>query len=124
MNLYVDTNVYLDYPILRKGNKSSYYLFQREVLCEFNIIVSDHMLTELRKQVDPNSVIIFFSLLKNKIIKIKTEEKDTLFARTIKTHYSDALHIKLAKKAGADVIVTRNLKDFRGLFNSKLPENI
>jgi len=67
---------------------------------------------------------MLFLLIKKKIVKIKSQDEDFLKAKSLNTHYEDALHIVLAEKSGAELIVTRNLKDFEYLFNSKLPEDI
>lgn len=126
MKIYVDSNVYLDFLLKRRKQHSdaAYSIFRRTISCEFTIVVSDHILYELRKHIKPEDAGLLFNLLQKKIEKVITEENDMVEARGISTHYEDALHIVLAKKSGANLIITRNKKDFDGLFNSKFPEDI
>jgi len=54
-------------------------------------------------------------------------EKEALLISKDGVHFQDALHIVLAAEAGAEYIVTRNLKDFPAQYDSTktvLPENI
>ncbi|MBW2998275.1 PIN domain-containing protein [Candidatus Woesearchaeota archaeon] len=126
--IYIDTNIYLDYLLKRKAHtnfsKHAFNIFKRAISCEFHIVVSDHLLYELRKHVEAEKAQILFILIKKKIIKIETEDIDKLKAKELDTDYADALHIILAKKTNAKLIITRNLKDFQHLFNSKLPEDV
>lgn len=130
MKLYLDTNIYLDYLLERTNlnekdlSEYSYNIFKRSISCEFKIIISDLVLEELRKNIDPEKASFLFKLINNKLIKVKTIETDILESNKLSTYYPDSLHIILAKKANADLIITRNLKDFEHLFNSKLPEDI
>lgn len=126
--IYIDTNIYLDYLLKRRGNTDYSYhafnIFKRSISCEFRIVVSDHLLYELRKHVEAEEAKMLFLLIKKKIVKVKTEDCDLLKAKSLNTHNEDALHIVLADKVGAEFIVTRNIKDFEFLFDSKLPEDI
>ncbi len=124
MKLYLDTNVYLDFFLDRRKDKHAFRIFKKAFGCKFQIIISDHIFKELIHYVEPGNVKMFFETLRPKIIKVSTEEQDIYMAKNIYTHYSDALHIMLAGKAGADYIITSNVKDYRGLFETKLPEDI
>lgn len=130
MKLYVDSNVYLDFLLDRKNkqlkdlSEKAYILFRRSGSCEFKIILSDHVLRELDKHMNLSETTSFFKLLEKKIIKVKMKKSDEEKAKSLKTHYEDALHIVLAKKAKADVIVTRNKVDFKHLFETYLPEEL
>jgi len=130
MKIYVDTNIYLDFLLERKNleerdlSEYSYNVFERTISCEFTIVVSDKILSELRKHLDPGKASALFKLIKGKIIKIIATDEDIEKAKNINTHFEDAIHVVLALKAEADLIVTRNKKDFKGLFKAKLPEEI
>ena len=124
MKLYVDTNVYLDYLLERRNSNNSFKLFKDTISCKHKIIISDQVLYELSKHMDPKNAIVFFNLIDFKLIKIKSNEYDELAAKQLNTHFEDALHIVLAKKSDADLIVTRNIDDFEHLFKTKRPENV
>jgi len=124
MKVYIDTNVYLDYFLERRNAKKSFRIFRKALRCDFFIIISDHALNELIRYIEPKNVRFFFATLNHKLIKVYASEEDKLEAKNISTHYEDALHIVLAKKSEADIIITNNIKDFKGLFNSKIPEDV
>ncbi len=130
MRIYVDTNVYLDY-LLERENKSgqslddiAFEVLRRARSCEFEIVLSDHVLNELYRQVDVEQAEMLWGMLKKKIVPVQTEQQDIDLARTLPTHVADALHIVLARKMGAEIVVTRNVADFRDLMETKRPEDI
>ena len=130
MKLYVDSNVYLDFLLDRKNkqhkdlSEHAYVLFKRASSCEFKIVLSDHVLREVDKHMNLSETTSFFKLLEKKIIRVEIKKSDIVKAKSLKTHYEDALHVVLAKKVEADVIVTRNKVDFRNLFKTYLPEEL
>jgi len=66
-------------------------------------------------------------MIKHKLKTIQYNQSDIIKAKTISPHYQDALHALLAKKAKADILITRNLVDFQGmkdLIKAELPENV
>jgi predicted nucleic acid-binding protein len=65
-----------------------------------------------------------FESIKHKTKNVKTDENDVIEARKLPTHYADALHIVLAQKGGAEIIITNNVKDFESIFKADSPENI
>ena len=100
---------------------------ERTLSCEFFIIVSTWTLTELYKNIEHNNAEILLKMLKHKTTFIKHSEADIKRAKTLSSHYQDALHAILAKKAQADYLITRDIKGFRNLkylIQSKLPEDI
>ena len=123
MKIYVDTNVYLDYLLSRKNSKYAFQIFKRALKCHFHIIVSDHLLFELHKFIEYSDIKFLFVLLKHKIITVSSGSAEQLEAKKLGTHYADALHIVLAKKANADIIITNNASDFESFFKTKRPED-
>jgi predicted nucleic acid-binding protein len=134
MKLYVDTNIFLDYLFERKNifgkdlSRPAQKLFWRAIQCEFFIVYSSHTATELANQIDLRKTTFLFEALKKKIVPITITSEDIIEAKRLgKENYSDALHVILAKKSGADYIITRNLihfKEFSRILNPKLPEDI
>jgi predicted nucleic acid-binding protein len=121
MKLYIDTNVYLDYLLERKNKKGkdlsrpAFNVFKRAASCEFYVLVSNHLIQELRGIIDLNDLTMLMSFLKKKIIMISDETKGK----------GDELHAHLAIKHGADLIVTRNIKHFREFsIQSNTPEDL
>jgi predicted nucleic acid-binding protein len=134
MKLYFDTNIFLDYLLERKNlegkdiSKPSQKLFYRALQCEFFIVYSDHTATEINKIVDGNKIRMLFAFLNKKVVMVTKTEEDIAEAQKMsETNFSDALHAALAKKSGADYLITRNVKDFE-LFSSyikpRTPEDI
>ncbi|MGV8141040.1 MAG: type II toxin-antitoxin system VapC family toxin [Candidatus Woesearchaeota archaeon] len=124
MRIYIDTNVYLDFFLERSKSRHAERLFRRTLNCHHHIILSDHLSSELTLYIDHSKIKILFEMLKNKIILVKSEKEDEEKARLLPTHYADALHIILARKADAEAIVTNNIKDFSSIFKSKRPEDL
>jgi predicted nucleic acid-binding protein len=124
MKLYVDTNVYMDFFLERSKSRHAERLFRHTLYCKHQIIISNHILVELTKNMDYQESKMLFEMLKHKLIPVTLEEKDIVEAKTLSTHYEDALHIVLAKKAGAELIITNNIKDFESIFKSKRPEDL
>ncbi len=72
-------------------------------------------------------MLFSFKNLKKKVVKVEHNEKDLDKAKKMSEHFQDALHVLLAIKANAEIIVTRNLRDFlpySNLIKIKLPENL
>lgn len=135
MKIYCDTNVYMDYFEDRKDRLRplayfAFEFFSRGWNCRFNLIISDHLLNELNRNLRPDQIseIIDEFKKKDKLIHIEMTGEDKEEARKIsKENYADALHAVLAKKASADYLTTRNIKDYAGcenLVEIALPELI
>ena len=134
MQLYVDTNIFLDFLLDRSnklgnniGNPASKFFF-RAISCEFHIIFSDFTAQELLKQIRPEETTAMFVFLKKKTILVRHTLKEEEEARQLKPgHWQDALHAIIAKNAKADFIVTRNKADFadlKSLVEAKFPEDV
>lgn len=121
MKIYVDTNIYLDYLLQRKNkygtdlSKPAFDVFKRTVSCEFYILISNHIIHELRGIIDLNNLTMLMNFLKKKIIMISDDTKGK----------GDELHAYLAIKHGADLIVTRNKIHFQEFsIQSNTPEEL
>ncbi|MCD6523041.1 MAG: PIN domain-containing protein [Candidatus Diapherotrites archaeon] len=131
MRVYVDANVLLDFLLDRRnlfgrslGGRAAKF-FQETLECKHFLIISDHTLYELEKHKINLGKTSFIWLISKKIESVKTTERDKEDARKLNpSNYPDALHVILAKKAKAEVIVTRNLEDFVGYFPCSLPEDL
>jgi len=130
MRLYVDTNVFADFLLERRNafgkdiESPAFLLFARAMCCAFHLVVSDHALRELSKVIRLSETTAFFSSIKPKVIMVSATDDDERLARALPTHFSDALHVVLARKAGADVIIMRNVGDFSSIYKARLPEDV
>ena len=130
MRIYVDANVYLDYLQERKNREGrdlgelAAELFTRAVGCEFEIVLSDHVLDEMYKHASVESARMLWEFLLPKVIMVWQSGEDKEYAKSLPTHFDDALHITLARRTGAKLIVTRNKTHFRELIEAKCPEEI
>lgn len=135
MRIYIDTNIFIDYLLGRKDKFRdlgliAFEFLRRIVEEEHEIIISDLLIKELEFNVEKNKIKDLISWLSenNEIIKMKTEKDDKIHADIIsketKLHYSDCLHSVLAKRGKADIIVTRNIKDFPNIIKTILPESL
>ncbi|MCX6818261.1 MAG: type II toxin-antitoxin system VapC family toxin [Candidatus Aenigmarchaeota archaeon] len=131
--IYLDTNIYLDYYFDRHGSKRAFdIIFFRAPNCEFKIVVSDWVLRELELNgIGSKEMKTLFSRISEnkKLVTIFTEKpKDIDDAKKISSdHFQDPLHVILAKKGGAEILITRNVQDFnccRHLLDIKFPEDI
>ena len=117
MKIYVDTNVIMDFLLGR--DIDAFNLFMVSLKCKHFIVISDLVLSELRFQKLENESTRFLNLCEShrKISVEKTSEADKEAALKLlslhETHFNDALHKVLAVNAGADCIVTKNIKDFK-----------
>ena len=133
VKIYCDTNLFLDHfgsrkDRLRDLGDFAFRIFRRTLDCEFELIISDWLLYELKNYVPPEKLKEFLEEFKkkNKIVKIYKADEDIKKAKEISNHFQDMLHQILAKKAGAKYLLTRNIQDYikmEGL-EIKFPENI
>lgn len=132
--IYLDTNIYMDYFLIREDrlrplSDFAFELLRKTFECEYKIAISDWLLFELEKNNVPVEKIN--ELLKdlkdlNKLVKVERKDEDVTKAERYK-NWKDALHAILAKKSGAVYLVTRNVEDFfdvQDLIEIKLPENL
>lgn len=124
--IYLDSNIYLDYfenrrDILRPLGEFAFRLLKRTMNCEFEILVSSHIIDEVEKQgylTDLNYLFAELELL-NKLYRVQVSQSDCKRVKQLaserQSHTEDILHAVLAEKGGADFLVTRNTKDFQEL---------
>lgn len=136
MRVYCDTNIYLDFFLgrtdyLRPLDEFAYQIFRRVENGELTLIVSDHLLYELKNNLeDHNKITELLQPLikKGRVIQVSKTREDVEKAKVIsKENWKDALHAILAHKAKAVYLLTRNVKDYAGcehLIEIKFPENI
>lgn len=133
--IYCDTNIYLDYLLGRKDylrplDEFAFQLFKRIEQREFILIISDHLLFELRKYVEEQKIneVLKPLLDQGSALKVYKSLQDIEQAKKIsRMHWKDTLHALLAHKACATYLVTRNLKDYAGcvyLIQAVFPENL
>lgn len=129
--IYVDTNVYLDYLFNRKDRLRplgdfAFELMRKTVSCEYTILISDAVIDELENHVTKEKIFSLITMLRKKLVTIRREEQDIRDAKNIsRRNCWDALHYVLAKRGGAELIVTRNVQYFAfSELEIKLPENL
>jgi len=132
--LYIDTNIFLD---IIKGRKSlsgrdlakpATKLFFRSVSCEFHLALSTWTLEQMYNNLSIDEVKMTLELLKKKLIIVKYDDNDKqAAAQRSKDHFEDAVHIVLAEKQKADMIITRNIDHFLEIGTTipvKRPEHV
>ncbi len=125
--IHLNTCVYLDCwqdrkDKLRPLGEFAFQLIRRAIQCEFEVVVSNWVVEELEGQLPTKEVAEMLYPLydSGKAIKIKRAKEDGGKARALSANWTDALHVVLAKKAGTECIITRNLSDFAE-FQNLLP---
>ena len=132
--IYLDTNVYMDYFLIREDklrplSDFAFELIRKTMSCEYRIVMSDWVLFELKKNNIPvGDINCLLKDLKelDKLVKVERGDEDIRKAKTF-SNWKDALHAILANKSGAVYLVTRNIGDYSGAHNLikiKLPENL
>ena len=134
VKVYCDANIFIDYfddrsDTLRPLKDFAFEFFSRGWNCNFSLVISDWLETELLRHLKKEQINQIFNNFKekDKLIMVKEERGDREKAKKISSHWQDPLHAILAKKAGADFLATRNIKDFSGcedLVEIVLPEFI
>lgn len=129
--IYVDTNVYLDYLFNRKDGLRplgdfAFELLKKAVQCQYSILLSDVVIDELKNNITKEDIAQLLDMIKPKLVLIKKEASDDINARLVSNqNYWDVLHYVLAKRGGAEIIVTRNIRHFPfSDFQIKFPENL
>ena len=129
--IYIDTNVYLHYLLRRKDKlrpigEFAFELLRRAVKCEFEILISDVVLDELKNNTSKEKINLLLRMLKRKLVPVRKDNDAVLQAQKIsKTDFWDALHYVIAKREGAEIIVTRNVQHFAfSDLEVKFPENL
>ena len=121
LKVYCDANIFIDYfdersDKLRPLKDFAFEFFSKGWNCSFNLIVSDWLLSELKRYLEDKQIDEVLDKFKrnNKLIFVKEEAGYRDEARKISEHWQDSLHAILASKAQADYLATRNIKDFSG----------
>lgn len=118
---------------IRPLGEFAFQLIKRTLQCEFKIILSNLVIDELKFNGAGSKIKELTDELKksNKLVYTEESENDDQKARELKqkfkTPLNDTKHIILAKRMGADFLVTRNIKDYgelQNLVKIKLPENL
>lgn len=116
MLIYVDTNVYLDFLVdgrPKDFTEDAFQLFYRALQCEFEIIISRKIKTELRPNIQGKESSFLFNLLEPKLRLVDVSAEDIEEAKALDSiDTADALHAILARKFGAELIITQNMKHF------------
>ena len=135
--IYVDTDVFLNF-MLERNNKwgeplapEAEELFTRAYYGEYEIIISEKTVEEFRGALtDPGQTPLLFTMLQAKdLLRIVTyTAQDLKEAEALDPeNRNDALHALLAKKHGAQFVVTRNIRHFKKfshIIEPKLPKEI
>ena len=116
------TNIYVDFLeervawTGRKLGNEAWEVFFRVLKGEYTLIVSDHLDRQLEKHLSKKGKAAeLFLLIKKHVVKVYTEPADKTEAERILQppgDFEDALHVILAKKGGARILVTQNISDF------------
>lgn len=116
--VYCDTNIFLDYFFDRKDRLRpladfAFEFFSKGWNCRFNLIVSDWLMTVLRKYLSQSQVDAILNRFKDKkkLIFVEMQDGDIEESKRYENP-DDALHAILARKASADYLATRNIKDY------------
>jgi len=123
VRIYCDANIYLDFLLDRKSPTGeplgmyAQWIFSYARHCHFYIIISGHVIKEVKRNIHPSRHVYFHKLLEKlepKLIRVDVTDDDRLRARQIDSfdNFSDALHVVLAVNHGADAIITNNYVDF------------
>ncbi|MFH0862734.1 MAG: type II toxin-antitoxin system VapC family toxin [Candidatus Altiarchaeota archaeon] len=127
--VYLDTCILMDYFLDRRGSDVAWDILSRSLNCEFKLVLSDWLLCELEQHVPSAGLKGFFGLFrsKDKFVLVRHTPEEVVQAKAISDHFQDPLHALLAKKAGADLLVTANIQHFascRDLVKAVFPEDV
>lgn len=121
LKVYCNANIFKDYTDeradrLRPLKDFAFEFFRKGWECNYKLIISDWLLTELRRNMKEEQIqeILKPFKEKNKLIFVKEQKGDRDKAKLISEHWDDALHAILANRADADYLVTRNVLHYEG----------
>ncbi|MDP1694057.1 MAG: PIN domain-containing protein [Candidatus Woesearchaeota archaeon] len=135
IRVYCDTNIYLDFLLGRKDylrplDEFAHRIFRRIEQGEFLLVISDHLIFELRRYIEEDTMneLLNDLMKEGKTLKVfKTNDEIKQAKASSQENWKDILHAILAHKGGAKYLLTRNLKDYAGcehLIQTMFPENI
>jgi predicted nucleic acid-binding protein len=134
--VYADTCVYIDALDLNPEGSSdrlrplkdlAWRFFDGVNIGKYRIVISDHVLAEFCKVIGSDKKLREFMVYYPDALWIKTEGIDKQVAKSLSRNYPDALHVVLALKGKAQILTTRNLRDFTEFedkINIRLPESL
>lgn len=109
--IYIDTNIWLDHYGDRKTKYISNGELARQIVnrgidCEFNIVVSDLVMMELKKYLTLEMIndMLLGLRVKNKIKYVKFDKTKL----KSKLHYPDSAHVYMAKQLNCDYFLTND----------------
>lgn len=134
--IYVDTNVFLDYIKDRRNHirplgELAYNLFRRVFACEFEIVISDITMTELKGELDRDEIKILLGPFyeAGKLHLAVSDREMTEYARKLswerEVPKKDCLHALIAAREGC-IVVTRDehFKSLQDIATTCFPENV
>lgn len=118
MRVFIDTNVFLDYIQQRQeGWREAEVIFYLAIHGDIELLVSDLTIANMRYVTRKDIPLEqFYSVMKSlrkyyTIVGVGSVSVDEAY-RVESKDFEDALQYFSAEQAGADCIVTRNIKDF------------
>ena len=118
MKVFIDTNVFLDYIQQRpEGWKEAEVIFFLAIHGDIELLVTDLSIANMRYVTRKDIALEqFYAVMKGlrpyyHIVPLGSSVVDKAYQVETKD-FEDALQYYAAEQAGADCIVTRNLKDF------------
>lgn len=117
--LYIDTNIFIDLAeqrVNKDGKDISNFaskLFFDTFSCKYHIAISTWTLKQLYQNIEVEKIKMLFEILKKKIVKVSYDEEDIKKAKSKSSdNFEDAMHVVIAEKVNADMIITRNVDHF------------
>lgn len=137
MRVYCDTCIYIDALDLNpEGSRDrirplsdlAWSFFSRVEEGKYVLVTSDWVFEEFKQVIGSDEKIrALVDAIKNKVNITRTQEDIREARKLSQKNFPDALHVILAKKAGAFILTTRNLNDFAefsDLIEISLPESL
>lgn len=118
LSVFIDTNIFLDFIEKRpEGVTEAYAIFKLAAKNRITMLVSDSSIANMkystRKTITLSDFYKIIKLIRELFTIVPVGEKVVDHALEIETRdFEDALQYFSAEQAGADCVVTRNIKDF------------
>ena len=121
MKIYIDTCVYIDYwqqtrQKYRDLFEESNRLFTRCQQGEFEVVYSDWVEYECAKKGYSNQLNSLLATFPKKSY-VKKTKADEYAAKAMSSNFDDALHVILAINKKANILTSRNERDFYEFFD-------
>ena len=118
MKVFIDTNIFLDYIQQRpEGWKEAETIFFLAIHGDIELLVTDLTIANMRYITRKDiSLNLFYAVMKSlrpfyQIVPLGSSVVDKAY-RIESKDFEDALQYFAAEQAGADYVITRNLKDY------------